>query len=88
LGDGDISTRKDIYRIKVLGRLDASWSDWFNGMAVIFLDGVTVLTGEVADQSVLHGLLAKIRDLNLTLVSLEPLPIETQGTNDDTREEN
>ncbi len=66
------------YRIKVLGRLDASWSTWFGGLDVsleTFASGVrvTTLTGIVADQSALHGLLARIRDLGLPLLSVECL---------------
>jgi hypothetical protein len=64
------------YRIKVQGRLDRKWSDWFNGMAITYQAGgdshlITVLTGVVVDQAALYGMLSKIRDLNLSLVSVE-----------------
>ena len=64
-----------VYQIKLRGRLDPSWSDWFNGMTLTFDYGgdgspVTTLTGVVVDQASLHGLLAKISDLNLTLISV------------------
>jgi len=56
------------------GILDESWSSYFSGMAVICGPaGMTRLCGEVADQSALHGILNKIRDLNLKLVSLQLL---------------
>lgn len=58
------------YQIKVLGTLNESWSDWFNGMTITHEDGVTVLVGTVVDQSALHGILARIRDLNLILISV------------------
>ncbi|MEE4310382.1 MAG: hypothetical protein V2J62_00815 [candidate division KSB1 bacterium] len=59
------------YRIRVAGLLDRQWSDWFAGMDIDYEDDETVLYGRVPDQSALHGLLVKIRDLNLTLISLE-----------------
>ena len=58
------------YQIQVQGRLDEGWSDWFSGMTVMFESGVTTLTGAVADQSALRGILTKIWDLNLTLISI------------------
>ena len=69
------------YQIKVRGRLDASWSDWFGGMAVRSEEGsdgspVTTLTGTVADQSVLRGILNGIWDLNLTLISANRIGID------------
>ena len=58
------------YQIKVQGRLDENWSDWFSGMTITFEGGVTTFTGPVADQSALRGLLTRIWDLNLTLLSV------------------
>jgi hypothetical protein len=69
------------YAIRVAGVLDAArWSDWFDGWTFTTESGgdgaaaATVLTGPVADQAALHGLLVKIRDLNLTLLSVRRLP--------------
>lgn len=59
------------YRIKLKGYLDPKWSDWFEHMDLSTEGGVTVLKGPVADQAALHGLLIRIRDLNLTLLSVE-----------------
>ena len=61
------------YRIRLKERLDNRWSHWFEKMAVTASGEETVLTGPIADQAALHGLLVQIRDLNLTLLSLERL---------------
>ena len=63
------------YQIKVQGQLDERWSDWFNGMTLTFGSAsnsspITTLTGVVADQAKLRGMLSKIWDLNLTLISV------------------
>jgi hypothetical protein len=61
-----------MYEIRVKGNLDPKWSDWFDGMAILAKpDDETVLTGQVADQAALHGMLAKIRDLGLPLLCVE-----------------
>ena len=60
------------YTLRVKGRLDPRWGDWFDGFTFTGeTDGTTTLTGAVADQARLHGLLTKIRDLGITLISLE-----------------
>jgi hypothetical protein len=61
-----------VYEIKVKGHLDQSlWTEWFDGMTVALDEGgETTLTGPVTDQAALHGLLAKVRDLGLALVSV------------------
>jgi hypothetical protein len=59
------------YQIKVQGKLDEKWSGWFSGMALTFDGDVTTLTGAVTDQSALRGLLSRIWDLNLTLISIQ-----------------
>jgi len=61
------------FRIKLEGRLNKDWSDWFEKMAISTNGSETVLTGPVADQAALHGLLNRIRDLNLNLLSVERL---------------
>jgi hypothetical protein len=68
----DRPDREAAYEICVKGVLDDSWSAWLGGLDVRPLDnGETVLTGPVRDQAALHGLLSKIRDLGLVLLSLE-----------------
>jgi hypothetical protein len=61
----------DTYQIKVNGHLDRSWSQWLNDLSITHEeDGVTLLVGPIADQPALHGLLIKIRDLGLPLLSV------------------
>lgn len=58
------------YQIKVKGRLGSQWSEWFEGMTISYEEGVTAISGRVADQAALHGLLVRIRDLGLQLISV------------------
>ena len=59
------------YKIKINGHLDIKWADWFNGMQIIHEnDGTTTLLGTVIDQAALQGILKKIRNLNLELISV------------------
>lgn len=58
-----------VYQIRVEEHLEGRWSHWFDGLRLTHhRDGTTTLSGPVADQAALHGLLAKVRDLNLTLI--------------------
>ena len=59
-----------LYEIRVRGVLDDCWSSWFDGFTVSVRDGETALRGPVVDQAALHGLLARIRDLGLPLLSV------------------
>lgn len=61
-----------IYQIRVKGLLDGGWSDFFDGLKIsVQPDDETLLSGPVADQAALHGVLAKVRDLGLPLLSVE-----------------
>lgn len=61
------------YEIRLKGHLDARWTGWFDGFTITLTEnGETVLTGSVADQAALHGLLKKVRDLGLPLLSINP----------------
>jgi len=58
--------------IRITGYLDPSWQDWFEGLAIVHeAEGITRLSGSLTDQAALHGILAKLRGLNLTLLALE-----------------
>ena len=62
------------YEIRVEGHLDTRWTAWFDGLALTQgTDGTTIIHGPVADQAALHGLLQKVRDLGLPLVSVTQL---------------
>lgn len=61
-----------IYQIRIRGQLGNQWTDWFEDLTVTRADGDTLLTGAV-DQAALHGLLRKVRDLGMPLVSVIPL---------------
>ena len=73
-----------VYQIRIKGQLDPEWTDWFEGLIVTLEeDGNTLLTGSVIDQAALHGLLKKVRDLGLPLISVSPVepdPSTTLGT--------
>jgi hypothetical protein len=64
--------------IRVKGRIDEHWSDWFDDLTITHADDETVLTGTVADEAALYGLLAKLRDLGLPLVSVQPSEVRDQ----------
>ena len=78
----------DYYSIRVKGHLDPCWAEWFEGLTIMHeTDGSTTLVGPVVDQSALHGLLAKIRDLGLPLLSVEQLsPGEAAGDSKSNKE--
>ncbi len=73
-----------LYEIRLKGHLGSQWTDWFEGLTITLEDnGDTLLTGPVIDQAALHGLLKKIRDLGMPLVSVSPVepgPPTTLGT--------
>ena len=57
-------------KIRIEGHLDAKWRDWFDGMEITHENTDTILTGIIIDEAALHGFLNMIRDLNLTLISV------------------
>lgn len=61
-----------IFQIRIKGHLGHQWTDWFDGMAIALEDnGNTLLTGPVTDQATLHGLIKKVRNLGMPLVSID-----------------
>ena len=71
----------DTYRIRVRGHLDDRWSDWLGGLAVQRQeDGTTLLVGPVVDQAALHGVIIRIRDLGLPLLSVKLFVEPHDGT--------
>ena len=72
-----------VYEIKIEGHLGTQWKDWFDGMTMTLNEnGETVLTGPVVDQSALHGLLKKVRDLGMPLISVNRIVPEPGGDPD------
>ena len=70
--DGESQPAGHFYQIRVVGHLNSRWSGWFDGFAISQEeDGTTVLTGTVADQPALHGLILRIRDLGMPLLTVQ-----------------
>ena len=70
-----------VYQIRIKGHLGRQWTDWFEGLTITLDDnGDTLLTGSVVDQAALHGVLKKVRDLAMPLVSVSPVtPGQAEG---------
>ena len=72
-----------VYEIKIKGHLDAQWQEWFAGLTITPEEvGNTLLTGPVIDQAALHGLIKKVRDLGLPLISVNRLAPGQSDTSD------
>jgi hypothetical protein len=68
-----------VYNIRVKGHLDGGWSEWFDGLQITNSEnGVAVLSGEIVDQAALHGVLNKVRNLNLPLISVTSVDPDQQ----------
>ena len=79
-------SRSQLYQIKIAGVLNERWAEWFDGMSIECIPEengtfVTTLTGPVADQAALHGLLMRIRDLNLRLISVIDMDYKEESSN-------
>ena len=80
--DEKTENRPTIYEIKIQGHLDAQWSEWFYGLTINHdRDGVTTLRGLLLDQTVLHSVLDRIRDMNLELISVNHIVSDGQTIN-------
>jgi hypothetical protein len=74
-----MNTAPTRYEIRLDGRLDPRWAAWFDGLTLTSdSDGTTALRGVVVDQAALHGLLQRLRDVGLPLISVTPLPDNPQ----------
>lgn len=68
------------YEIRLTGHLDARWAAWFDGLTISHeRDGTTVLSGPIADQAALHGVIQRVRDLGLPLVSVTRVETDRPG---------
>jgi hypothetical protein len=75
-----------VYQIRIKGHLGHQWTEWFEGLTITLEDnGDTLLTGPVVDQAGLHGLLKKVRDLGMPLISVDPVKLE-QGDSPDVKQ--
>ncbi len=82
-----METPPPIYEIRLAGHLSPQWVDWFEGLTVsLEEDGDTLLTGPVADQAALHGLIKKIRDLGMILVSINRVQFNESHPNRSNKE--
>ena len=62
------------YKIRIRGHLDESWADWFDGLEIVHEErGTTLLTGRLPDQAALYGMLNRLRDLGVQLISVNPI---------------
>ena len=69
------------YQIRIRGYLDKKWADWFDGVKIIHEEnGVTLILFSEADQAALHGILKKVRDLGLPLISLNQIPLDQDNS--------
>ena len=76
----------EIYEIKLQGHLDTKWSEWFYDMTITHeSDGATTLCGTLPDQTVLHSVLDRIRDMNLQLISVYQIGSGGQTMNDEVK---
>jgi hypothetical protein len=66
------------FRIKLKSHLEYKWSDWFDDMVISHEGALTILTGKLEDQAALHGILNRIRDLNLTLLAVEQIDFDPE----------
>ena len=76
------------YEIRLKGHLDPTWSDWFDGMTIIHeANGETLLVGTLADQAALHGLLTRVGDLSIPLISVNLVQNTPSGNGEDADEQ-
>jgi hypothetical protein len=74
-----------VYQIRLDGHLGQQWAEWFDGLTITLEDGDTLLTGAVIDQAALHGLLKRVRDLGMPLISVNRLTLGKPDSPDKTQ---
>ena len=75
----DTHSDQQVYQIRIAGHLPPQWTEWFEGLTITReADGTTLLTGPMVDQAALYGLLKKVRDLGLPLISVNQVSIHLQ----------
>ncbi|WP_340113075.1 hypothetical protein [Maribellus mangrovi] len=67
-----------IIKIKIKGHLNPSWKDWFDGLDIVIEGDHTILLGDARDEAFIYGVINKIRDLNLKLISVEKIDQSNQ----------
>lgn len=82
MADDKKENKSEIYLIRVQAYLDSKWAEWFYGMDITYgRDGVTTLMGSLPDQTVLHSVLDRIRDMNLQLISVNKIVPDARQKN-------
>lgn len=82
--EGDL-VQPIVYQIRIKGHLGRQWMEWFEGLVITLEeDGNTLLTGLVVDQAALHGILKKVRDLGMPLLSINSVGTDSQNTSEQT----
>ena len=77
------ATQPMVYQIRIKGHLGPQWKEWFEGLTITLEDnGDTLLSGPVVDQAALHGLLKKVRDLGIPLISVSPVDADHADASD------
>ena len=86
MSDEQEKSPPETYEIKIQGYLDAKWSEWLYGMRITHEhDGTTTLNGPLPDQTVLHSVLDRIRDMNLQLISVNKIVLDGQTSNSEVK---
>ena len=83
------SSQPKIYQIRIKDHLSREWTDWFGGLTITLEEtGDTLITGPVIDQAALYGLLKKVRDLGMALISVNPVQINETHVENGNKNEN
>ena len=86
MSDEQQKNTTEIYEIKLQGHLDSKWSEWFYDMSITHESDVTTLCGPLPDQTVLHSVLDRIRDMNLPLLSVKQIASDGETNHHEAKE--